>query len=73
VRVRYRTVPKMATAFLRSDKVNRRIPRGLREALASAKHWYSGRIDPRKNHSVLSKIGHGVASPFAILSLRLSP
>jgi len=39
----------MATDFLRSDKVNWRIPRGLRWALASAKHWYCGRIDPPKN------------------------
>ena len=62
MRVRYRTVPKMATDFLRSDKVNRRIPRGLRGVLASAKHWYSGRIDRQKNRSVLSRIGHGVAS-----------
>jgi len=82
VRVRYRIVSKMATVFFALGKVNRRIPRSLRGLLASAKHWYSGRIDPQKNRSVLSKIGHGVASRFAMPkggakakdeSLRLSP
>src|SRR5579859_2442702 len=45
---------------------NRPVPLGLRGGLASAKHWYSGRIDPRKNHSVLSKIRRGVAKPSAV-------
>src|SRR5438876_10240392 len=63
------TLPKRienGNKLLQADAVNLPVPPDLRRGLASAKHWYSGRIDRGKNHSVLSKIGRGVARSPAV-------